>query len=106
MRDPFSQFVSYLLGDLSPPKPNPTRRYINGKTVGMTDRADVMVASLLRLQGEMSAQELVRMTGYSLTTVYRVLDEMIKQDVIVIEKRKDSDNKNRRVTFYRLRREE
>lgn len=82
-QDPFAQFVSYLLGDLSPPKVRVTaRRYVDGKLARANDTTRQEILVIIKSHGALCSQDIIALSGYPKTTVYKLLDELQTKGII------------------------
>lgn len=101
MCDPFSKFIALMMGDLSPPPVQGTRRYVDG----VLENADGQILEILRERKRITANELMLITGYSKTTVYRSLETLSSKGLIETVKNRDTaGNVNLRlVTFFVIR---
>ncbi len=100
MHDPFAQFVSYLLGDLSPPKPRANRRYIDGRLERSEDTTQNELLEVVRCCGQVCSQDIVKLSGYPKTTVYKMLEEMVRTGLLKTVVRKDLTTHGRAIKHY------
>lgn len=101
--DPFAQFVSYLLGDLSPPKPRATRRYIDGRLARSDETTQTAILDVIRVCGLVCSQDIVKLSGYPKTTVYKLLDQMEKRGSIRAINRQDLTTNGRSIKHYMVK---
>lgn len=98
--DPFTQFVSYMLGYLSPPRARANRRYIDGRLARSEDTTQMEILEVVRSCGQVCSQDVVKLSGYPKTTVYKMLEEMLRLGLIKAEMRKDLTTNGRGIKHY------
>lgn len=100
-QDPFAQFVSYLLGDLSPPKINTTvRRYVDGKLARANDTTRQEILALIKGRGALCSQDIIALSGYPKTTVYKLLDDLQTKGLIQAVFMRDLTTGGRAIKHY------
>lgn len=102
-QDPFAQFVSYMLGDLSPPKSGGSRRYVDGKLVRANNAIRNEILAIIKAQGALCTQDIICMSGYPKTTVYKLLDEMQHTGHIQAVFMRDLTTKGRAIRHYKIK---
>lgn len=103
-QDPFAQFVSYLLGDLNPPKINTTvRLYVDGKLARANDTTRQEIMAIIKNRGALCSQEIIFLSGHPKTTVYKLLDELKKNGYIEAVFMRDLTTSGRAIKHYILK---
>ena len=102
-KNPFEHWVGLMLGTIKAPTEPGDRRYIDGRFFVTEEDSARVILNIIRGHGSLRPQDIVEASGYKKTTVYRVLDTMIKQGQLQIIEVRDLTTKNRTHKHYTIR---
>ncbi len=100
MQNPLDHWVKLMLGLIKAPKQGGHRRYIDGQHIETKDDAELVVVNLISKNGSLRAQEVITLSGYKKTTVYRVLESMVANGYLEIIQVRDLTTESRAQKHY------
>lgn len=104
MENPLDHWVRMMLGHIKPIKQGGNRRYIDGQHIETKDDSELVVVSLISKHGSLRAQDVIAMSGYKKTTVYRVLENMVNSNYLEIIQVRDLTTDSRIQKQYKIKR--
>lgn len=104
MENPLDHWVKLMLGYIKPPKQGGHRRYIDGHHIESKDDSELVIVSLISAHGSLRAQDIISMSGYKKTTVYRVLEAMVADGRMEIIQMRDLTTDRRLQKLYTIKR--
>jgi hypothetical protein len=104
MENPLDHWVKLMLGYIKPPKQGGHRRYIDGQHIESKDDSELVIVSLISKNGSLRAQDIIAMSGYKKTTVYRVLESMVVSKYLEIIQVRDLTTQSRIQKHYTIKR--
>jgi hypothetical protein len=104
MENPLDHWVKMMLGHIKPSKQSGHRRYIDGHHIETKDDAELVIINLIRKNGSLRAQDIIAMSGYKKTTVYRVLEVMVTSNYLEIIHVRDLTTDSRLQKHYTIKR--
>lgn len=104
MENPLDHWVKMMLGCIKPPKHSGHRRYIDGQHIETKDDSELTIVNLISTHGSLRAQDIIAMSGYKKTTVYRVLDSMVVSKYLEIIPVRDLTTSSRIQKHYTIKR--
>jgi hypothetical protein len=104
MGNALDHWVKLMMGVIKPPpKLGHHRRFIDGQFIESKDDSELVIINLIAKQGSLRAQDIVTMSGYKKTTVYRVLENMVTSGYLEIIPVRDLATEQRVQKHYRIR---
>lgn len=104
MENPMDHWVRLMLGYIKPPKQVGHRRYVDGQHIETKDDSELTIINLISKNGSLRAQDIIAMSGYKKTTVYRVLDSMVVSKYLEIIQVRDLTTNSRIQKHYTIKR--
>lgn len=104
MQNPIDHWVKLMMGYIKPPPSIGHRRYIDGQYIESKDDSELMILNLIKTNGSLRAQDIIQMSGYKKTTVYRVLEHMVEAKYLEIIQVRDLTTQSRIQKHYTLKR--
>ena len=97
-------WAQMMMGEIKPPGHAGDRRYLDGRIINEDNHPEVVIFRTVRQQGSMRPSGIVAATGFKKTTVYRVLDVMVREGVLEIVEWHDNENSERLTKHYIVKR--
>lgn len=97
--NPLEHWIKTLMGEIKPAKVGVSRTFSFGVETTDDGARDEILAVVTEV-GLICGQQLMMRTGYKKTTIYRVLDDLVDEGVLVHTR---ALYKNRLVKYYKLK---
>lgn len=80
--DPLTHWMLTVLGEIKAPKLRGHRRYVDGTYVPAEEASRKVVYEIVREHGEICAQDILKLSGFQKTTIYRALEQLVNKDLL------------------------
>jgi DNA invertase Pin-like site-specific DNA recombinase len=96
-------WAKMMMGEIKPPAHAGDRRYLDGRMINEDNHPEVVILRAIRAQGSMRPVGVLAATGFKKTTVYRVLDTLVREGVLEIVEWHDNEHSDRLTKHYILK---
>lgn len=103
MENPLDHWVRLMMGLVKPAKFTGGRVFINGQTHDEKEEVESVILKLLIHNGSMRPAEIIKMSPFKKTTIYRVLDSMVLRQVLLIESIETEGRKYKHYTIRKVK---
>jgi transcription initiation factor IIE alpha subunit len=98
--DPIEHWLQCMLGQIQAPKLRGHRRYIDGTYVPADEASRKVVHEIVKERGEICAQDILKLSGFQKTTIYRALEQLVQADILDTVKSKTPTKNGRYLKNY------
>lgn len=101
--DPLEHWLQCMLGQIKAPKQRGHRRYVDGTYVPADEASRKVVYEIVKEHGEICAQNILKLSGFQKTTIYRALEQLVNSGVLDTVKAKTPTKNGRYLKNYKIK---
>lgn len=101
--DPLEHWLQCMLGQIKAPKQCGHRRYVDGTYVPADEASRKVVHEIVKEHGEICAQNILKLSGFQKTTIYRALEQLVNSGVLDTVKSKTPTKNGRYLKNYKIK---
>ncbi len=79
---PIEHWLQCMLGEIKVPNVRGHRRYVDGMYVPADEASRKVVFEIVQAHGDLCAQDILKLSGFQKTTIYRALDQLVNEGVL------------------------